>query len=67
MDILINLVMGFIIGIILGIVYYLCSNKKYDGPNSKDMVGLIFKDDQGCFKLKPMVHICPISKSMNKS
>lgn len=67
MDIVVNLLIGFCTGILLGIIYYILHKTEYHGPNSKDIVNLIFKNEQGCFKLKPVVHFCPISKSMSSN
>lgn len=64
---IISSIIGFIIGLIIGLVYIIFYKSNYDGPNSKDVINLVFKDKNGnCFQLKPVVHICPISDSMNE-
>lgn len=56
---------GFVIGICIGI--YKNKDKAYHGPNSKDIKKNIYKDNENekYYKLVPMIHICPISISMN--
>ena len=59
-------IISFIIGFIIGFIIYTNFKKcKYHGPNSKDIIGKIYKVNGKCYKFIPVVSICPISVSMN--
>jgi len=59
--IMIGIISGFYIG------YKLNESYIYHGPNSKKIKKIIYKNKNGkCYKLKPIVYICPISLSMKK-
>lgn len=53
-----------VLGLFLGIILKKRSIK-YHGPSSSKVRKRIFKDSRGCFKLKPVVHVCPINISMS--
>jgi hypothetical protein len=60
-------IISFIIGFIIGFIIYKNLKKcKYHGPNSKDIIGKIYKKNGKCYKFIPVVSICPISISMKK-
>lgn len=63
MEIIISLLTGIVIGYVIFLLY---SRKKYNihGPNSKDIIGKIYKKDGKCYKFTPVISICPISISM---
>lgn len=59
-------VLSILIGLYLG--YFAGTNLfkkkiKYHGPNSNIIRGQIYKNtsNNGCYKMEPVVHICPIS------
>lgn len=62
-DQLLNSVMGLILGIFLA--YFINTTRQlYKGPNSNIIKKQIYTRNDKCYKLEPVVHICPISKSM---
>ena len=49
----------FVVG--LSAAFFLCDNKVYKGPNSKDIVGAVFRLHDGSHvKFKPYVVIGPV-------
>lgn len=58
------IIIGLIIGLCIGHTYNTINI--YHGPNSKKIKTQIYQNKYGkCYKLKPVVYICPISLSMN--
>jgi len=58
MDELLNVIIGLIVGIIIGIIYN-SYNVLYKGPNSKEIKSKIYRDGENCYRLIPIIHICP--------
>lgn len=59
----------YILAVLLGFNIGLKLNQVniYHGPNSNNIKKKIYKSKDGrCYKLIPIVHICPISLSMKK-
>ncbi|AYV78754.1 MAG: hypothetical protein Edafosvirus30_5 [Edafosvirus sp.] len=64
MDEILNIIIGLIIGVVIAI-FYNSYNVLYRGPNSNEIKNKIYKDNDGnCYRLVPVVHICPTSISM---
>jgi hypothetical protein len=65
-DELLNILFSIFIGIIVGYILFILNPNKYvlHGPNSKDIISKIYKIDNKCYKLEPIVTICPSSISM---
>ncbi len=63
-SIVLNILIGLCIGIIIG--RQLFNNIKYKGPDSNIVKTEIHEDDDGKYKWRPKVCICPISYSMFK-
>jgi hypothetical protein len=68
---LINLIIlqiGFILGSYFGKLYYDEFTNINHGPNSKNIIKNIYKNkiNNTCYKLIPLVHICPSYISMQK-
>jgi hypothetical protein len=61
-----SIILSMMIGIVIGYILFNYSpfRYKYHGPNSKDMIQKIFKHNDKCYKLKPIVTICPSGISM---
>ena len=58
--VLMNIITGIIIGYLLGRLIF--NSVTYVGPNSKDIIKNIYKDNNGiCYKLVPKVYVCPLS------
>jgi len=57
---------GFILGFILGKI--ILKENVYHGPNAKDIMKRIYKDDvtNECYKLVPVPVVCPSKMSMKK-
>jgi len=57
----------FAISVILGLIsaYFIFDQlfkaKDYHGPNSNKIRRKTFGNEKGCYKLVPIVHMCPIS------
>lgn len=63
LNIILSLVIGIAFGIIIFYIYiYVCQNKH--GPNSKDIIRNIYRYNDRCYKLEPVITICPSSISM---
>ena len=54
-----SIILGFILGYALVKTFYV--QDRVHGPNSGEVRRSIFKGSKGCYKLQPVVHICPIS------
>ena len=70
MDIsIINIILSIFLGIIFGTVLFFVNPYKYKlhGPNSKDIISKIYKVGDKCYKLEPVVTICPSYISMSPS
>lgn len=62
-----SIILSLLVGAVLGILLFkltLGGHVKH-GPNSKDIVGKIYRKDGRCYEFKPVVTICPSSISMN--
>lgn len=59
---------SIIIGIFIGIIiYFIFLNRtSYHGINSKEVKKRIYKIGDKCYKLKPIVYICPLDISVIK-
>jgi hypothetical protein len=62
-NIIISLVIGIAFGVIMFYAYIHAKQNKH-GPDSKDIVGRIYKHNGICYMLEPVVTICPSSISM---
>ena len=57
---ILNILIGIVIGYSIGKLVF--NSITYIGPNSKDIVKNIYKDENGrCYKLVPKVYVCPIT------
>lgn len=65
---IIELIVFFIIGCVIGLVYITNFYQVYHAPSSSYVKSKVYynKKQNTCYKLKPIVHICPISLSMKK-
>lgn len=67
MTIFIIYCMGLIFGCFIGYIIKYTLTKKH-GPNSNSVRKNVYKNYKGkCFKLEPIVYICPISTSMKQN
>lgn len=64
LNIIISILSGVVITLILYYLFY--STTVYRGPDSNVIRNQIFKDNGKCYKLEPVVHICPIHLSMKQ-
>lgn len=56
---LLSIIIGLIIGLLIG--YFVMQNSKnHHGPNSKDIVGHIFKFKDKYYKFSPVICPCPL-------
>ena len=66
-----EIVISLVIGVIIGIIFFrlMPRNNQVHGPNSKDIIGKIYKDPKNgkYYKFEPVVYVCPISISMNSN
>ena len=67
--IIINIILSIFFGIILGTVLFFINPYKYHlhGPNSKDIISKVYRVGDKCYKLEPVVTICPSYISMAPS
>ena len=63
MDRLISSIIGIILGACFAI-FINYNNYLYKGPNSNIIKKQLYEQNGKCYKLEPVVHICPINKSM---
>ena len=61
-DVILSLILGIILGLFLFKI--LPFNYRVHGPNSKDIVNKIYKIDNVCYRLDPVITICPGNISM---
>lgn len=63
-DYLVNSLVGLIIGMCLA--YFINYTRRlYKGPNSNIIRKQIYRNNGNCYKLEPVIHICPINRSMS--
>lgn len=55
------ILLGLLIGIHMGFQF---NQNIYHGPNSNKVKKMIFQEGNKCYKLVPIIHICPIRMSM---
>jgi hypothetical protein len=68
MEYIFNIIIAIILGLCVGFLIGSMLFKKiiYKGPDSNEIKKNIYKDDNGKYKWKPKVCICPILHSMFK-
>lgn len=59
---MITIITGIVVAVIIYFIAY--PSVLYHGPNSNIVRKRIYKLDGKCYKLKPVVYICPIRTSM---
>lgn len=61
-----NIILSLILGVLLGLLLFKVFpfNYRVHGPNSKDIIDKIYKVNNICYKLDPIVTICPGNISM---
>lgn len=65
---IVYIILSLLLGIVSGLLFKR-SLTKFHGPSSTEVRSKIFIDKNNrdkCYKLKPVVYICPIEKSMKK-
>lgn len=59
---ILSLLVGFYLGYLIGSHFLFNLTVKYHGPNSNNIRKEIYQDKKdSCYKMEPVVHICPIS------
>jgi Na+/H+ antiporter NhaC len=53
---IISIILGFIVAVFGYFIFGF--NIKYKGPNSNDVRNKIYRVDEKCYMLEPIVHIC---------
>ena len=64
-EIIFSILLGISLTLILYYLFY--PTTVYRGPNSNDVRKQIYRDGDKCYKLKPVIHICPTNISVQKS
>ena len=56
-----DMIYTIILGMICAIIMFFLFGRKiiYHGPNSKDVKNKIFRINNKCFALEPVIHVCP--------
>ena len=58
---LMSFCIGLIMGFVIGLIVFKRQSKDYHGPNSKDIVGIIFDGKDGkYYKFTPEICACPL-------
>lgn len=65
---MIDIILHVIIGLLLGYFFaqVVITPTYHVGPNSTKIRSETHKDNQGCYRLKPVIHICPMNASPSK-